>query len=201
MSPRIVNKIEKRNAILRKAMEVFAERGFYDFKMIDIARAAGVGKGTLYEYFKSKTELIEGCTELFMAEYSRELHEHLSQFKHPDEQVYELISTTLGFFTSDPNRLKLIFDFWVFTYRSKERAEKMIKMLDSFSPILTSLIEIIQRGMDEGGFKKGDPRTIALSLMAVMDGLLFYLAMGLIDVNEKELAKNVSRTFLEGILA
>ena len=48
---------EKRCQILAGAREVFLERGFDAASMGDIARAAGVSKGTLYVYFKDKVDL------------------------------------------------------------------------------------------------------------------------------------------------
>ncbi len=65
MTPRTTDKKNKRDQILRAALGVFAERGVHDFKMIDIARSLGMGKGTLYEYFPSKEAVITGSLELF----------------------------------------------------------------------------------------------------------------------------------------
>ena len=44
----------KREDILKAATEVFGSKGFYLANMIDIAERAGIGKATIYEYFKSK---------------------------------------------------------------------------------------------------------------------------------------------------
>ena len=48
----------KRDAILRAAIDVFAERGFFNAQVADVARAAGVAAGTVYLYFKSKDDLL-----------------------------------------------------------------------------------------------------------------------------------------------
>ncbi|GEA14307.1 MAG: hypothetical protein PWR22_1235 [Moorella sp. (in: firmicutes)] len=50
---------DKRQQILAAATEIFAARGFYQAKIADIAAAAGVGKGTVYEYFRSKKDLFQ----------------------------------------------------------------------------------------------------------------------------------------------
>jgi TetR/AcrR family fatty acid metabolism transcriptional regulator len=49
---------EKRQAILHGAVRVFAEKGFFNATVAEIARAAGVADGTIYLYFKSKDELL-----------------------------------------------------------------------------------------------------------------------------------------------
>ncbi|MEJ7711356.1 MAG: helix-turn-helix domain-containing protein [Pyrinomonadaceae bacterium] len=45
---------DKREAILRAATRVFAQNGYFNSKVADIARDAGVADGTVYLYFKSK---------------------------------------------------------------------------------------------------------------------------------------------------
>ena len=49
---------EKREAILRAAITVFAHNGYFNAKVADIAREAGVADGTVYLYFKSKEEIL-----------------------------------------------------------------------------------------------------------------------------------------------
>ena len=48
----------KRGAILRAAIDVFAERGYFNAQVADVARAAGVAAGTVYLYFRSKDDLL-----------------------------------------------------------------------------------------------------------------------------------------------
>jgi TetR/AcrR family transcriptional regulator, fatty acid metabolism regulator protein len=49
---------DKHEAILRAAITVFARNGYFNSKVADIARAAGVADGTVYLYFKSKEEIL-----------------------------------------------------------------------------------------------------------------------------------------------
>ena len=58
----------KRDAILRAAIDVFAERGFFSAQVADIARAAGVAAGTVYLYFKSKDDLLVSIFDRSMRE-------------------------------------------------------------------------------------------------------------------------------------
>ena len=53
----------KRRQIVDGARAVFLAQGFDAASMNDIARAAGVSKGTLYVYFKNKEELFEAIVE------------------------------------------------------------------------------------------------------------------------------------------
>lgn len=56
----------KRRSILDAALEEFAEKGFAAARMEDVARRAGVGKGTIYLYFEDKESLFEGLVHEFI---------------------------------------------------------------------------------------------------------------------------------------
>ena len=60
----MAEKNQKQQDILNSARSLFKDKGFHNTKMEDIATAAGVGKGTLYEYFKNKQDIFdEACIE------------------------------------------------------------------------------------------------------------------------------------------
>jgi TetR/AcrR family fatty acid metabolism transcriptional regulator len=58
----------KRDVILRAAIDVFAERGYFNAQVADVARAAGVAAGTVYLYFRSKDDLLISIFERGMRE-------------------------------------------------------------------------------------------------------------------------------------
>ena len=68
---------DKREAILRAAIKVFAQKGYFNSKVADIAGAAGIADGTVYLYFKSKEEILHSvfdrAMEEFIAEGKREI--------------------------------------------------------------------------------------------------------------------------------
>jgi TetR/AcrR family fatty acid metabolism transcriptional regulator len=63
---------DKREAILRAAIKVFAGRGYFNSKVADIAGAAGIADGTVYLYFKSKDEILHSIFDRAMAEFIAE---------------------------------------------------------------------------------------------------------------------------------
>lgn len=54
---------DKRRKILDAALELIREKGLEDTRIIDIANKAGIGKGTVYDYFTSKEEVIAATVE------------------------------------------------------------------------------------------------------------------------------------------
>jgi TetR/AcrR family fatty acid metabolism transcriptional regulator len=57
---------DKREAILKAATQVFAQRGFFNAQVADVAKAAGVAAGTVYLYFRSKDDLLVSLFERTM---------------------------------------------------------------------------------------------------------------------------------------
>ena len=62
----------KRDALLRAAIDVFADRGYFNAQVADVARAAGVAAGTVYLYFRSKDDLLVSIFERTMKEAMEE---------------------------------------------------------------------------------------------------------------------------------
>ncbi len=78
---------DKREAILRAATHVFAGNGYFNSKVADIARVAGVADGTVYLYFKSKEEILHSIFERNTSEAIAEGREELSKINDPREKL------------------------------------------------------------------------------------------------------------------
>jgi TetR/AcrR family transcriptional regulator, fatty acid metabolism regulator protein len=78
---------DKREAILGAATKVFAEKGFFNSKVADIAKAAGVADGTVYLYFKNKDDVLHSIFDRAMAEFIAEGRREIDALKSPKEKL------------------------------------------------------------------------------------------------------------------
>jgi TetR/AcrR family transcriptional regulator, fatty acid metabolism regulator protein len=78
---------DKRGAILRAAIRVFAHHGYFNSKVADIAREAGVADGTVYLYFKSKEEILHSIFDRSMEESIAEGRKQLEGLTDPREKL------------------------------------------------------------------------------------------------------------------
>jgi TetR/AcrR family fatty acid metabolism transcriptional regulator len=78
---------DKRDAILRAATDVFASRGFFNAQVADVARAAGVAAGTVYLYFRSKDDLLVSIFDRTMREWIEEGRAAVAPIKDPIERL------------------------------------------------------------------------------------------------------------------
>ena len=78
---------EKARMILRAAAKVFAQFGYFNAKVSDVARQAGVADGTVYLYFKSKDELLSSIFGMAMEEFLSRARAELAQVGDPRERL------------------------------------------------------------------------------------------------------------------
>ena len=87
LTPLRPNTGDKREAILRAAIGVFAHNGYFNSKVADIAKEAGVADGTVYLYFKSKEEILHSIFDRSVEEAISEARKQLDQISDPKERL------------------------------------------------------------------------------------------------------------------
>ena len=100
--------VSKRDAILRAAIDVFAERGFFNAQVADVARAAGVAAGTVYLYFRSKDDILIQLFERTMREAFAEARAAVAEVRDPAERLQHLARLHLERLGRDRN-LAIVF--------------------------------------------------------------------------------------------
>src|SRR3954467_5927642 len=92
---------DKREAILRAAIKVFARKGYFNSKVADIATEAGIADGTVYLYFKGKDQILHSIFDRAMAEFIEEGKSELAGIHDPDERLRRIASLHLERLSSD----------------------------------------------------------------------------------------------------
>ena len=82
---------QKRNRILRAAIEVFASKGYFAARMTDVASQAEVADGTLYLYFEGKEHLLMSIFEDVLGRFISRLDEEISALENPIEKLSVMI--------------------------------------------------------------------------------------------------------------
>jgi AcrR family transcriptional regulator len=184
---------------MRAALNVMAEKGIYTFRMTDVANAAVVGKGTLYEYFPDKSELIANSLRLFMQDYGDFLISQTEKVENPADRLREIINLSFEYFAARKKMAAVMFDYWstlVPRRSSRESARDFMTVYSRFSQVISSLLD---NGKTAGAFREIDPRVTAGIIMAVIDGILFQIILGTIDIHDKSIPAQLSDIILNGI--
>jgi len=163
------NKKDKRRLIIEAAMKIFARDGFHKATISDIAEVAGIGKGTVYEYFNSKTELFE------------------DMIKHTLEVCLENIEIILENNDSFMNKLR---SFVVLAITLTQRhldmgriyshetglvCENIINMiLDNQKRIVEMIEQVLREGVESKQLRPVDLRIAALSFIGGLKHIIMY---------------------------
>src|SRR5215203_2583492 len=149
----------KRDAILRAAIDVFAERGFFNAQVADVARAAGVAAGTVYLYFKSKDDLLVSIFERTMREAIAAGRACVAPLRDPIEQLRAIARVHLDRMGSDRS---LAVVFQVELRQSTKFMEQLSATL--LREYLGIIRGIIVAGQASGAFRREINATLAAKL-------------------------------------
>ena len=150
---------DKREAILRAATDIFAERGFFNAQVADVARAAGVAAGTVYLYFRSKDDLLTSIFERTMREAIADGRACVAPLTDPVEQLRTVARVHLERLGGDRS---LAVVFQVELRQSTKFMERLsATLLRDYLGIIRS---IIVAGQGSGAFRREINATLAAKL-------------------------------------
>lgn len=149
----------KRDAILRAAIDVFAERGFFNAQVADVARAAGVAAGTVYLYFKSKDDLLVSIFERSMRDGLTRGRAAVENLEDPRERLLRLARAHLARLGHDRN-LAIVFQV---------ELRQSTKFMERFSAtLLRDYLGLIREAIADGqraGLFRADVKATAMAKM------------------------------------
>ncbi len=90
------DRTDKRDALLRAAIDTFAARGFFNAQVADVARSAGVAAGTVYLYFRGKDDLLISIFERTMKDAIADGRRSVDALTDPIERLREIARLHLG---------------------------------------------------------------------------------------------------------
>lgn len=159
-----------RAAILAAAERLFAGAGLAGARTEGIAAEAGVNKALLYYYFKSKDALYEAVLEKHAREFYERATAILDSGGRPGEIVLAYVGMHFDFAAARPNYPVLIQRLSMSGGRPLERLARKYS-----APLARRLLEVIERGIRSGEFRRVSPQHVLMSL-AALTGFYFVMA-------------------------
>ncbi len=201
MSPKIVDKDAKRAEILFAAMRVFSEKGVAKTKMIDIANAAKIGKGTIYEYFHSKEDIFGQTFQHFYKDMQAILEKAITATDDPVEKLRLLFNISFSeFLESSGDLAKIIMEFWAEGMRNKdEKILGIFNLKQIYAEYRTLISDILKEGIQNGVFREVDTISLAAILIAAMDGVTLQWIMEKDLLNIRQISNVLLDILLDGI--
>lgn len=177
MSPKIIDKEEKRKQILEAALRVFAKLGLSNAKMIHIAEAAGIGKGTIYEYFNSKEELFQAAFQAFIGQAMEHLGQNMNSVEEPEEKLRTYFLAWADLLNSDLIEfMDIILDMWAEGLRLNDNINAF-GLKEMYHEYRVQISAILEEGIQKGIFKHVNPTITASLIIGTLDGLMIQWIM------------------------
>ena len=188
---------DKREAILRAATRVFAESGYFNSKVADIARVAGVADGTVYLYFKSKEEILHSIFERNTSAAIEEGREELAKITDPREKLRRIARHHLERLGSDRD-LAVVFQV---------ELRGSTKFMEEFSAAglaayLNLIREVFEEGQRKGLFRADlNAKLVAKILFGALDEMATNWILSKRRYKLAPMADEVLDIFLNGVSA
>lgn len=159
------NRNGKSEAILRAAAKVFAQSGYFNAKVSDVARNAGVADGTVYLYFKNKDDLLTSIFSWAMGEFLTRARTELAEVANAKDKLLRFARLHFSLFERERD-IAIVFQI---------ELRQSTKFMEQFSTTylaeyLQMLREIIEQGMKDGLFRAAlNSKLVAKLLFGMLD--------------------------------
>lgn len=158
---------ERKEQIIKAAFEVFAQKGYHNSSVAQVAKKAKISKGLMYNYFDGKEDLLRAIIHQINEEIAREF-DFSNQKPLTDKAVLEWIDKSFDIVVQNPAR-------WKFYISLSMQPDVMpIFMEVAHESIKTFFIRFIQYFTEKG---VENPQLWVRYISALIDGLQMHILM------------------------
>jgi TetR/AcrR family transcriptional regulator, fatty acid metabolism regulator protein len=186
----------KRERILRAATDVFAQSGYFNAKVSEIARAAGVADGTIYLYFDGKEDLLTSIFREHTRNYLQSLERDVANLNRPEERVRIAIRHHLETLGRD-RALAIVAQVEL------RHSLKFMALLShqEIADYLNILRKIVEQGQSEGVFRRNlHPQLVAKAIFGIVDEMVTSWILSEKDYSLADQSDEVADFVLSGLL-
>jgi|AntAceMinimDraft_2_1070361.scaffolds.fasta_scaffold49035_1 TetR/AcrR family fatty acid metabolism transcriptional regulator len=185
-------KLQKRDAIVKAAIEIFAHKGFQNTKISEIAQYAKVADGTVYLYFKNKDDLmIQAMSELLSKKLS-DLKARLDSEEKAVVKLYKFFQIHVRALAGDRNVARFI------TVEIRQ-CQEFYEKYPEFAPIseYIDFVEgLIAEAIADGDIRKEiNPRAYAMILLGTVDFVITRWVLGNGEMSIEKTVEDIADIF------
>lgn len=159
---------KRRHEIFHQVVNIFLKKGFQETSMREIAEAAGLGKSTLYDYFKTKEDILVYFFEDQLSDMTEEAQRIAMQNLPADKRLRQVMETYIENLQANKSLfLRMSFE----SQRLKAESQKQIQ--DKRHAYQDMVRALIDEGIREGVFRKVNSLLAARMLVSGMAPIVF----------------------------
>jgi AcrR family transcriptional regulator len=184
----------RREEILAAALSCFAERGYHETTVDDIASRAGLSKGAVYWHFAGKREIFLTALDLYVEESLARFRAAAVGSKTAREGLERISDAALAT-VPESGLVEATLDFLAHATRDDEFRVRFRRLWTGCSELVGAQL---QRGIDSGEFRSFDTEAMATAMFAAMDGL-FVQSVVLPEIRPAPIWKTTLEILLKGV--
>jgi AcrR family transcriptional regulator len=167
---------QRREQMLRAALEVISERGYPDTRIADVAERIGISPALVIYYFKTKDQLLTEAIRYSEDTWYADSQRRMSSLPTAAARLEEIVAMScLPEADPEPHSSWLLWlDFWAQAARNPEVASVRQKSDERWREMITSLV---LTGQEAGEFAELDAADFSICLSALLDGLAIQIAL------------------------
>ena len=192
---------ERYKAILRAAIEVFAEKGYHRCRISDVARQAGVAYGLVYHYFHDKEALLEAVFEVGWGGFLARVREAVEGAASLDEKVRRIAQVAFEAYRRDPKAVKVIL-LEIARSPAFEQARRRSELME----VIRLSEQMFVQARAAGELRQDlDPLLCAAHLFGAIEMTLTSFVLGVVESRTDQTLERaqlqLTQSFLHGVLA
>jgi len=178
---RQANRKSKKQQILEKAIEVFANKGSSQTTIADIAQKANIAQGTIYVYFDSKGDLLNECLQEIVDPIIKSIIESTKDIKDPMDRLYEFFIQHISLIKDKPYVARFL------CMETRQHEEFYVKWPD-YNP-LKQYLEYVKlttlEAIETKRIRNLDPDAFAYMIVGMMDLTMsqWFMNPGNVDIS------------------
>ena len=163
----------KKHRIVEAAVRVFAQKGYASATVADIAVTAGIGKGTIYEYFASKEDLFFAVFEWFRMQTGAAAKVNVAALGGTAAERLQAISDSfMGMWAEIADVFTLTMEFWAASSSPQLQGRFKENFRDMYQEFRSIVSALIREGIERGEFRSDiTPGSVAAALVGAWDAL------------------------------
>ena len=170
--PRIVNKLQKRQDIALCSTQLFCDKGFHNLTVSEVAKNANVAKGSIYEYFDNKEDIVFAIIEYAQDIYDNEVLYNVDTSNSIQEKILYLFDLCISTTPDGIQRRKIYKEF--ISICLTEPSPKMIQFQNDIKiKYISWLKNILIEGINNKQLKP-NALEFADGLFAMAEGVLLF---------------------------
>lgn len=190
------NAMNKSQLIINAAIKVFAQDGLDKGKIAAIAKEAGIGKGTVYEYFRSKEDIFKAIEQTMFSEISSAFESVKSSSLTPSKKIKRIMTLTLDMSIEMGDAMLIITELWAQTSRGHYHGATSSQLIAFYEEYKLEIESILDDGIKAGEFRKMNKEGVATMLMAFLDGM----GLQIIIMNNPEAFNRIKSEAIESFM-